>query len=106
MSHIFFIVEVPPPPAHQISNPPTNTSADWQSFEWAVDGNKPPTSSKSRVSRNVWLLDAEGALPSLVALTSLADKHGLQYKAFLVSGEVVAMSKPNGGASRVEPLRV
>lgn len=92
MPHIFFTVEVPPSEPNIIAKPPTNVSSGWREFEAAVDGSKTATAGKSRVTRNVWLLDAEGALPLLLELTALADKHGLLYKAFLAPGDVVAMS--------------
>jgi hypothetical protein len=90
MQQFLFIVEIPKA-NHTI--PPSHVTAQWQSFEGELDATQSSVVKSTKTSRNVWLFDSKNALPALLELSGLAEKHGLAYKAYLISGDVTLITK-------------
>lgn len=92
MPKIIFVVEIPNYEA--LASVQSSAHGDWMKFEAGIKS-KPALSRKStQTSGNVWMLDAENALPSLLELSNLAEKCGLPYRAFLISGDVTELNRP------------
>ena len=103
MNQFIFVVDIP---KDENSVPPSNESSAWRRFEFDADKHQSPSLKKSRKARNVWLFGCENALPDLLSLSGLAEKHGLAYKAFLVSGEVTPLHGKTGSAAVIGPLKI
>ncbi|MES2262155.1 MAG: hypothetical protein V4724_26845 [Pseudomonadota bacterium] len=105
MSKILFIVDM-----QKIKDPyPDDEAAAvraWLSFERNNVSTLSKTLLKKRTSANAWLLDSENALPDLLTLTDLAKTHGLAYKSFLISGEVVELSAAAPRTASSGPLPI
>jgi hypothetical protein len=80
----------------------------WLQFADSVqESTKLSTKGRVRLGENVWLLDADGALPSIcemIRLASLVSGPRLECRAFLVSGDVVELSAAAPRTASVQPL--
>jgi hypothetical protein len=92
MSQFLFVVDISYPQQGAVG---TNVSSEWNSFEIDTKNKLPPSLQSKQISRNVWLFDSENTLPDLLSLSNLAASHNLAYRAFLISGEVTSLVKPN-----------
>ena len=91
MQQFLFVVEIP---KDDHTSPPSHESYAWRSYESECDNALTPAAKKNKISRNVWLLDAENALPTLLELSNLAKKHEVSYRSLLISGDVTNLTKP------------
>ena len=91
MPQFLFVVEMP---RDDRAIPPSHESHIWRSYESECENALTPAAKKSKISRNVWLLDAENSLPTLTELSNLAKKHELSYRSLLISGDVTNLTKP------------
>lgn len=91
MYKFLFVVDISYPAESTFG---TNVSSEWNSFEVELQKELSPSLMKSKTSRNIWLFDSENALPDLLKLSGLAEKFGLTYTSFLISGDIVSLAKP------------
>ena len=70
MNQFLLVVDIPVSPGSTF--PPSSAGNEWRTFESRLKSIGLPTKGCARASRNVWRIDAENALPALLALIGLA----------------------------------
>ena len=92
MNQILFIVHLPVSMVG-VSLHEDGTSIDWSEFEARISAMKLPTRKTQRISRNLWLIDAEVSAESLGTLRGLATHFQLETSSFASPVPLTPMQK-------------
>jgi hypothetical protein len=92
-------------PEHASPDQLADAAREWLIFADSVKAStKLPTKGGTQLGANVWLLEADGALHSILEMKALAERQRLVCSAFLVPGDVVELSAAPPRTASVQPL--
>lgn len=96
MAQFLFVVEVFTKARRRAEGAAALVSDDWSRFSSEAESIARSAKRDRRLAENVWLLDAENALPVLAALSSLATQYKLtSHTLLLPEGPIDIGAKPD-----------